>query len=102
MHHFQNLKLYNIYKDYIEISPNCGESQAFYRRPLENGLDISQQPIGLDKLSSIMKAMFLEADIAGYYIFIIQESAHLRQHSIKQASPNKKIWKGRAINRWKV
>lgn len=71
VHHFQNLKLYNMYKDYIEISPNCGESQAFYRRPLENGLDnelqFSQQPIGLDKLSSIMKAMFLEEDIAGYY-----------------------------------
>lgn len=71
VHYFQNLKLYNMYKDYIEICRNCGESPAFYRRPLENGPDnelrFIQQPIGLNKLSSIMKTMFSEAGIPGYY-----------------------------------
>lgn len=60
-----------MYKDYIEIRRDCGESPAFYRRPLENGPDnelrFSQQPIGLNKLASIMKSMFSEAGIPGYY-----------------------------------
>lgn len=57
VNHLQNLKLNNIFKDYIEICRNCGENSAFYRRPLENGQDnelqFSQQPVGLNKLSSI-------------------------------------------------
>lgn len=60
-----------MYKDYIEICRNYGESPAFYRRPLENRPDnelrFSQQPIGFNKLSSIMKTMFSEAGIPGYY-----------------------------------
>lgn len=49
-------------KDYIENCRNYFESPAFYRRPLENSLDnelwFSQQPIGLNKLSSFNKTMF--------------------------------------------
>lgn len=39
VHHLQNLKLYNMYKDNIEICRNYGENPAFYRRPLKNGPD---------------------------------------------------------------
>lgn len=58
-------------KHYIEICRNCGESPTFYHRPFENGTDnelrFSQQSIGLNKLFSIMKTLFLEAGIPGYY-----------------------------------
>lgn len=89
-------------KDYIENCRNYFESPAFYRRPLENSLDnelwFSQQPIGLSKLSSFNKTMFLEAGIPGYYTNY-SGSAHLRQHAVRQASRNKKLWKGRTIFR---
>ena len=70
-HHCQNIKLYNMYEEYIGLVRGCGENRAFYRRPLENGpeneLRFSQQPIGLNKLSVIMKTMFAEAEIEGYF-----------------------------------
>ncbi|XP_061187163.1 uncharacterized protein LOC133195333 [Saccostrea echinata] len=71
VHHFQNMKLYNMHQKYIEIITKCGESRAFYRRALENGPDnelrFSQQAIGVNKLAAIMKTMFLEAGIPGYF-----------------------------------
>lgn len=42
---------------------------SFYRQPLEKGCEIkfSSQPLGVNKLSSIMKSMCFEAGIEGYF-----------------------------------
>ncbi|XP_052084902.1 uncharacterized protein LOC127722094 [Mytilus californianus] len=67
-HHFQNLNLFKIYEDYLSIISEMN-GNSFYRRPLEKGCEIkfSSQPLGVNKLSSIMKSMCFEAGIEGYF-----------------------------------
>ncbi|KAK3097701.1 hypothetical protein FSP39_012266 [Pinctada imbricata] len=70
-HHLQNPALYDLYEGYLaSIPPAAGD--AFYRRPLanrgENGeLRFSSQPIGVNKLSYIIKNMSTEAGISGFF-----------------------------------
>ena len=69
-HHFQNVKLYELYKQYIACISD-EESDRFYRRPLENGengeLRFSIQPMGVNKSSSLMEDMCVMAGIPGYF-----------------------------------
>lgn len=66
--HFQNLTLFKIYEDCLSILSEMN-GNSFYRQPLEKGCEIkfSSQPLGVNKLSSIMKSMCFEAGIEGYF-----------------------------------
>lgn len=45
------------------------KGNCFYRRPLDskNGVKFGEQPIGVNKLSSIMKTMCADAGVEGYF-----------------------------------
>ena len=55
--------LHNIYSSYLEAIGNTG---VFYRRP-SPGKRFSKQPIGVNKLSIIVKSMCKNANIPGYF-----------------------------------
>lgn len=80
-------------KDYIENCRNYFESPAFYRRLLENSPDnelwFSQQPIGLNKLSSFNKTMFQKQEFQDI-IPTIQE-AHTTTTRCQAGVPEQEI-----------
>ena len=55
--------LHKIYSSYLEAFGNTG---VFYRRPLP-GKRFSKQPMGVNKLSIIVKSMCKNANIPGYF-----------------------------------
>ena len=55
--------LHKIYSSYLEAIGNTG---VFYRRPLP-GKRFSKQPMGVNKLSIIVKSMCKNANIPGYF-----------------------------------
>lgn len=67
-HYFQNDELYDIYDYYLQLIRSL-KGNAFYRRPLESkfGVKFGEQPMGVSKLSGIMKAMCADAGIEGYF-----------------------------------
>ncbi|XP_063415439.1 uncharacterized protein LOC134697228 [Mytilus trossulus] len=67
-HYFQNNELYAIYEYYFQLVGSF-KGNCFYRRPLDskNGVKFGEQPIGINKLSSIMKTMCADAGVEGYF-----------------------------------
>uniref|UniRef100_K1QYV8 Nuclear hormone receptor HR96 n=1 Tax=Magallana gigas TaxID=29159 RepID=K1QYV8_MAGGI len=72
-HHFQGEKVYNIYKEYLNLVVVNSKNNQLYRRPLTNGenneVRFSVQPTGVNKLSTIMKNMCDKAGIPGFFSY---------------------------------
>jgi hypothetical protein len=54
----------SLFKTYIEL---IGGKDTFYRRPLPGKLEFSKQPVGVNKLSKIIKNMCQQAGLVGNF-----------------------------------